>query len=66
MFFGCLQQIFLYDAKTGDKAHELTSDQSHSGGIFAASWSPCSKYLLTSSADATAKIWDVETKAVVK
>ncbi|KAJ2958502.1 hypothetical protein NQZ79_g5910 [Umbelopsis isabellina] len=58
-------KIFLYDAKTGDKAHELTADQSHAGGIFAASWSPCSKYLLTSSADATAKIWDVEAKSVI-
>jgi WD40 repeat protein len=56
----------LYDGKTGDKLEELTSDQGHSGGIFAASWSPCSKYLLTSSADATAKIWDVSAKTVVK
>ncbi|KAI9288350.1 WD40-repeat-containing domain protein [Umbelopsis sp. AD052] len=58
-------KIFLYDGKTGDKIQELESDQAHSGGIFAASWSPCSKYLLSSSADATAKIWDIEAKSVV-
>ncbi|KAH8551059.1 WD40-repeat-containing domain protein [Umbelopsis sp. PMI_123] len=58
-------KIFLYDGKTGDKIQELTSDQAHTGGIFAASWSTCSKYLLTSSADSTAKIWDIEAKSVI-
>jgi WD40 repeat protein len=56
----------LYDGKTGDKVEQLITDQAHSGGIFAASWSPCSRYLLTSSADATAKIWDIQAKSVIK
>ncbi|KAF9914329.1 hypothetical protein BX616_008522 [Lobosporangium transversale] len=59
-------KIFLYDAKTGDKLKELsTAEHGHTGGIFALSWSADSKRLLTSSADQTAKIWDVETSNVV-
>jgi len=56
----------LYDAKTGDKLKELSAaENGHSGGIFALSWSPDSTRILTSSADQTAKIWDVERSSVV-
>ncbi|KAF9921284.1 WD40 repeat-like protein [Linnemannia zychae] len=59
-------KIFLYDAKTGDKIKELSSaEHGHNGGIFALSWSPDSTRILTSSADQTAKIWDVETSSVI-
>ncbi|KAI8353371.1 WD40-repeat-containing domain protein [Blakeslea trispora] len=59
-------KIFLYDGKTGDKIDELTTaDGSHTGSVFALSWSPDSTQLLSSSADYTAKIWDVNTKSVV-
>ncbi|KAF9359343.1 hypothetical protein BGX26_012547 [Mortierella sp. AD094] len=59
-------KIFLYDAKTGDKLKELsTTDHGHTGGIFALSWSADNSRILTSSADQTAKIWDVETSSVV-
>ncbi|KAF9166681.1 WD40 repeat-like protein, partial [Mortierella sp. AD010] len=59
-------KIFLYDAKTGDKLKELsTADHGHTGSIFALSWSADSSRILTSSADQTAKIWDVETSSVV-
>ncbi|KAF8939163.1 hypothetical protein BGZ58_010513, partial [Dissophora ornata] len=59
-------KIFLYDAKTGDKLKELSAtEHGHTGGIFAVSWSADSTRLLTSSADQTAKIWDVETSSVV-
>ncbi|RCI01720.1 WD repeat-containing protein 1, partial [Rhizopus stolonifer] len=58
-------KIFLYDGKTGDKLDELSSEDGHKGSIFALSWSPDSTHLLSSSADHTAKIWDVNTKAVV-
>ncbi|GJJ68478.1 hypothetical protein EMPS_00824 [Entomortierella parvispora] len=59
-------KIFLYDAKTGDKIKELSAaENGHTGGIFALSWSPDSTRILTSSADQTAKIWDVERSSVV-
>lgn len=58
-------KIFLYDGSTGAKVQELsTAANAHSGGIFSVSWSPDSKYLMTSSADMTVKLWDVEAKAV--
>lgn len=60
-------KIFLYDGKTGDKVDELTTaENTHSAGIFSLSWSPDSTQILSSSADYTAKIWDVNAKAVVK
>jgi WD40 repeat protein len=60
-------KIFLYDGKTGDKVDELTTaENSHAAGVFSLAWSPDSTQLLSSSADYTAKIWDVNAKAVVK
>ncbi|KAF9389297.1 WD40 repeat-like protein [Podila verticillata] len=59
-------KIFLYDGKTGDKVKELsTAEHGHSGTIFALSWSADNQRLVTSSADQTAKIWDIETSSVV-
>ncbi|ORZ21130.1 WD40-repeat-containing domain protein [Absidia repens] len=59
-------KIFLYDGKTGDKIDELMDgEHAHSGGIFSLSWSPDSTQLLSSSADTTAKIWDISAKKVV-
>ncbi|KAF9085229.1 hypothetical protein BGX23_009844 [Mortierella sp. AD031] len=59
-------KIFLYDAKTGEKIKELSAaEHGHTGGIFALSWSADSSRILTSSADQTAKIWDVEASSVV-
>ncbi|EPB82974.1 hypothetical protein HMPREF1544_10282 [Mucor circinelloides 1006PhL] len=59
-------KIFLYDGKTGDKIDELTTaENSHKGSVFALAWSPDSTQLLSSSADCTAKIWDINGKAVV-
>jgi WD40 repeat protein len=55
----------LYEGKNGEKVAELESDQGHSGGIFSVAWSPDSTQLLTSSADCTAKLWDINTKQVV-
>jgi len=57
-------KIFLYDGSTGDKLAEL-SDGAHTGGILAASWSPDSTRLLTSSMDMTCKIWDVAARKAV-
>ncbi|KAI9478464.1 MAG: quinon protein alcohol dehydrogenase-like superfamily [Benjaminiella poitrasii] len=60
-------KIFLYDGKTGDKLDELATSEgsAHKGSIFAVSWSPDSTQILSSSADYTAKIWDINTKSVV-
>ncbi|XP_019167395.1 PREDICTED: actin-interacting protein 1-2-like [Ipomoea nil] len=49
----------LYDAKTGEKMGELSSEDGHQGSIYAVSWSPDSKQVLTVSADKFAKVWDI-------
>ncbi|KAI0690233.1 WD40 repeat-like protein [Cerioporus squamosus] len=54
-------KIFVYDGKTGETLGEFT-DSPHAGSIMACSWSPDSKSLVTSAADCTVKLWDVETK----
>lgn len=36
----------LYDAKTGAKIGELSSDDGHKGSIYAVSWSPDSKQVI--------------------
>ncbi|KAF8636915.1 hypothetical protein AX17_003166 [Amanita inopinata Kibby_2008] len=55
-------KIFLYDGKTGDTIHEL-KDSPHKGSIMACTWNADSKFLVTSSADCTVKLWDVETQS---
>ncbi|KNC47472.1 stress protein [Thecamonas trahens ATCC 50062] len=49
----------VFDGKTGDKIGELSNADPHKGSIYSCSWSPDSKFLLTSSADKTCKIWDM-------
>ncbi|KNE59196.1 hypothetical protein AMAG_03519 [Allomyces macrogynus ATCC 38327] len=58
-------KIFLYDGAAGTKVKEITAENAHAGGIFALSWSADSRQFITSSADATVKLWDVETSQVV-
>lgn len=59
-------KIIIYDGKDGIMIKEFSSEDGHKGSIFALSWSPDSRYLLTSSADHTCKIWDVETQRVTE
>ncbi|XP_051119234.1 actin-interacting protein 1-2 [Andrographis paniculata] len=49
----------LYDAKTGEKIGELSSEDGHKGSIYAVSWSPDSKMVVTVSADKSAKLWEI-------
>ncbi|KAJ6558029.1 WD40 repeat-like protein [Mycena capillaripes] len=58
---GSDSKIFVYDGKTGETVAEFT-DSPHKGSIMACSWSPDSKSFITSSADCTVKLWDVETQ----
>ncbi|KAF9349339.1 hypothetical protein BGX34_001849, partial [Mortierella sp. NVP85] len=59
-------KIFLYTASTGEKIKEISAGQhGHTGTIFAFSWSADNRQILTSSADQTVKIWDVETSNAV-
>ncbi|KAH9941649.1 WD40 repeat-like protein [Epithele typhae] len=60
---GSDSKVFLYDGKTGDVVAELT-DSPHTGSIMACGWSPDSKSLVTSSADCTVKLWDIDAKKV--
>ncbi|KAK0192588.1 quinon protein alcohol dehydrogenase-like superfamily [Armillaria mellea] len=57
-------KIFIYDGKTGETSGEFT-DSPHKGTIMACSWSADSKSIVTSSADCTVKLWDVETRKFV-
>ncbi|KAK7076863.1 WD repeat-containing protein 1 [Halocaridina rubra] len=52
-------KIFLYEGKDGELKKELGSP-AHKGGVYAVSWSPDSKKLLSASGDKTCKIWDIE------
>ncbi|EMD35482.1 hypothetical protein CERSUDRAFT_116228 [Gelatoporia subvermispora B] len=58
---GADAKVFLYDGKTGDTLAEIT-DSPHSGSIYACSWSADSTSFITSSADCTVKLWDVESR----
>ncbi|XVF02822.1 hypothetical protein REPUB_Repub04eG0207400 [Reevesia pubescens] len=49
----------IYDAKTGETIGELSSEDGHTGSIYAVSWSADSKHVLAVSADKTAKIWEI-------
>ncbi|EJC99333.1 WD40 repeat-like protein [Fomitiporia mediterranea MF3/22] len=62
---GSDSKVFLYEGKTGEPLGEC-SGEVHKGSIMAASWSPDSKNLATSSLDGTVKLWDVERKLTVQ
>jgi len=55
-------KCFVHDGKTGELLGELceAAGKIHKGGIYGAAWSHDSKFLLTASADKTAKIWAMD------
>ena len=62
---GSDSKIFLYDGKTGETVSELIQG-AHTGTVFSIAWSPDAKQLLSSSADMTCKLWDVETRTAIR
>ncbi|XP_069948850.1 actin-interacting protein 1 isoform X1 [Cherax quadricarinatus] len=52
-------KIFVYNGTNAELEKELGSP-AHKGGIYAVSWSPDSKQLLSASGDKSCKLWDVE------
>lgn len=58
-------KCFMFDGKTGELKSQLGGEGAHKGSVFGVSWSPDSKFVLTASADKTAKLWDVEKNSVV-
>jgi len=66
---GSDQLITQYNGTTGEVLKQINAGEAkegHKGAIFSFAWSPDSKQILTASADKTAKLWDVESGAVVK
>lgn len=65
---GADSKIVMFDGSTGAVLKEADdkTEGAHKGAIYAFSWSPDNKQLLTASADKTAKIWNAETLTVEK
>ena len=56
---GADKKIWLYDGKTGEAKAQI-GEEAHIGSIFSVSWAQNSRHFVTSSADQTVKIWDLE------
>ncbi|CAF3475568.1 unnamed protein product [Rotaria socialis] len=59
-------RVILYDGKTGERLSELGSPAAHTGSIYGLCWDPTSRFILTTSGDKTAKIWDITTGSAVQ
>lgn len=57
-------KLFIYNSNDYSKVAELGCP-AHKGGIYAISWSPDGKQLLSASGDKTCKVWDVASATVV-
>ncbi|CAF1299485.1 unnamed protein product [Didymodactylos carnosus] len=58
-------RVFLYDGKSGEKKSELGLP-AHTGNIYGLCGDPTSQYILTTSDDNTAKIWDVKNRNIIR
>ncbi|XP_040580642.1 actin-interacting protein 1 [Lepeophtheirus salmonis] len=63
-------RIFLYGSKDSELIGEFHSDGSsknaHAGGVYAISWNPNNKQILSASGDKTCCIWDVDTRKPIQ
>ena len=57
-------KIFLYKSADYSRVGEFGSP-AHAGGVYAVSWSPDGKQLLSASGDKTCKLWDVDSLTCV-
>lgn len=57
-------KLFVYNSNDYSKITELGSP-AHKGGIYAISWSPDSKQLLSASGDKSCKLWDIASSSLV-
>ncbi|KAJ2661887.1 WD40 repeat-like protein [Coemansia sp. RSA 1200] len=65
---GSDSRIMLYDGKTGELVRQVAAASpadAHTGTIFAVSWSPDSRLIMTSSGDHTCRFWDIEADRLV-
>ncbi|KAI8056852.1 WD40-repeat-containing domain protein [Syncephalis plumigaleata] len=61
-------KLFLYNGASGERVADLSDSagsDAHKGGIYSLAWKPDSTQILTSSADGSAKIWDIASSKVV-
>jgi WD40 repeat protein len=59
---GDVDALVWWDSRTGEELHRSTDFP----GVFAASFSPDGRYLLTSTADAIIRVWDAASREVVR
>jgi WD40 repeat protein len=62
-------RLFVYDGKTGDKLFEIngaSGGTAHAGSVYSLCWDPTSALILTVSGDKTAKVWNVDERALLK
>jgi len=63
---GADSKIFVFDGASGEKLKALEDKDGHKAAIYSFCWSPDSKRILTGAADKFAKLWDIESGAVVR
>ena len=62
--------MILFEGSEGEVRGEfldsaVKGNVAHTGGIYALSWAPDGRHILTASGDKTCKWWDVETRQCV-